>query len=154
MEWECFMEGRMFGRRSTTAFSFERDEHASVIVIFLMMSAALLLAAGTALDYARVSNMREGIQAAVRSASEAAAKALRRTSLSDDEVKAVALSHFEKGVVFARQVGTIDAPTVSIDRSADTVTVGGKGTVSMTVSRLRGVEDIAVPATSTAGQAR
>jgi hypothetical protein len=117
------------------------------------MSLALLLTAGAALDYARVSNMREGIEAAVKSASAAAASALRNPSLADQEVRAVALSQFEKGVVFARQVGTIATPSVSIDRDAETVTVGGKGTVSMTVSRLGGIDDIAVPATSTAGPA-
>ncbi len=140
----------MLKRRSAAALSFGNDERHSVVIIFVLMSAVVLLAAGATLDYARVSNMRQGIEAAVGAASGAGVNALADTSLSDDEVKAAAVSHFEKSMALARQVGTIDAPTVSIDRGAKKVTVVATGIVSMTVSRLRGIDEVTVPATSTA----
>ncbi len=143
----------MFKRRSAAALSFGRNEHHSVIIIFVMMSAAMLLVTGAILDYARVSNMRLGLDAAVKAASDAGVDALADASLSDDEIKQSVLSHFEKGMAFARQVGTIDEPTVSIDRVAKMVTVGATGTVSMTTSRLGGLDEVAVPATSTAVEA-
>ncbi len=140
----------MLGRRWAGAFSFGHDEPHSVIIILLTMSAALLLAGGAAVDFARVSNMREAIEAAVRAGSAAGLNALGDASLSDDEVEAATMSRFEKGVAFARQVGTIDAPAISIDRVAKTVTVGATGTVSMTISRLCGLDEVTVPAISTA----
>jgi Flp pilus assembly protein TadG len=143
----------MFRRRTMGTLPFEREGRHSVKAIFVMMSVALFLAAGAALDYARVVNMREGIESGVRSASEAAARVLRRGDVSDGEITAVILSHFDKDGAFARQVGTIEMPTVSIDRALQSVTVDTKGTVMMTVSRLGGVNEVTVPATSTSSWA-
>ncbi|MBS0249749.1 MAG: hypothetical protein JSR78_01655 [Proteobacteria bacterium] len=113
----------------------------------------MVLAAGAALDYARVANMREGIQGAVSAASEAGVGAVRDATLGDVQIETIALSHFDKDVAFARHVGTIDPPIVKVDRQAHTVTVGAKGTVAMTVSRLFGVNEIEVPATATSSWA-
>jgi hypothetical protein len=140
----------MLKRWTTAALPFERDEHHSVILIFATMIAALLLAAGAALDYARVSNMREGVDGAVEAASKAAANAMHSAMLTDERIREIALSHFDKGVAFARHVGTIETPAISIDRTTEAVTVDAKGTVAMTVSRLFGVNEIEVPAASTA----
>ena len=140
----------MLRRRTASALHFERNEHNSAIAIFLAMIVALLLAAGAAVDYARVANMREGIEAAVQAASNAAVRAMHKSDLGDQEVRSIAMSHFEKSIAFARHVGTIERPTIKIDRSAGSATVDAKGIVAMTVSRLCGINDISVPATSTA----
>lgn len=139
----------MLKRRMAAVLPFERDERYSVMAIFATMIVALLLAAGAALDYARVANMREGIEWAVQSASKASMNAMHSAALTDAEIETIALSHFDKGVAFARHVGTIELPTVSIDRAAETVKVDAKGTVAMTVSRLFGVNEVSVPASST-----
>ncbi|MFA5957576.1 hypothetical protein [Hyphomicrobium sp.] len=139
----------MLRRRTAGVLPFERGEQHSVFVVFLMMIVVLLLAAGAAVDYARVANMREGIETAVRSASEAGMKAMREGARSDAEIRAIAVSHFDKDVTFARQVGTVDTPYVGIDRAASSVVVEARGTVEMTVSRLCGINEIAVPAAST-----
>lgn len=139
----------MLKRRTAAVLPFDRGEQYSAIVIFVSMIVALVLAAGAALDYARVANMREGVEAAVRAASEAGAGAVRDGTLGDVQIETMALSHFDKDVTFARHVGTIDPPTIRIDREAHTVTVGAKGTVAMTVSRLFGVSEIEVPANAT-----
>ncbi|HML27437.1 MAG TPA: hypothetical protein PKE16_01100 [Hyphomicrobium sp.] len=136
-------------RRMAVVLPFERDERYSVMAIFATMIVALLLAAGAALDYARVANMREGIEWAVRSASQASMDAMHNATLTDAEIETIALSHFDKGVAFARHVGTIELPAVSIDRAAETVKVDAKGTVAMTVSRLFGLNEVTVPASST-----
>jgi len=140
----------MLKLRTGAVRAFVHDERRSAVAIFFAMSVALLLAGGAAVDYARVINMREGIETATKAASEASLRALSDHELSDEEVTAVGLSHFEKGVAFARHVGTIEAPTVILDRDARSVTVGAKGIVSMTVSRLAGLKEVAVPATHTA----
>lgn len=143
----------MLKRRTAAALPFERDERYSATFIFLLMIVALVLAAGAALDYARVVNMREGIQGAVRAASAAGVGAVRDATLSNLQIETIALSHFDKDVTFARHVGTIDPPIVKVDRQAHTVTVDAKGTVAMTVSRLFGVGEIEVPATATSSWA-
>lgn len=121
--------------------------------IFVIMSAVLFLATGAALDYARLTNMRGGIELAVNSAATAAASMLKGGQAQDAEIEAVALSHFGKASAFARQVGTIDVPTISIDRATRSVTVDTRGTVMMTVSRLGGIDEVVVPASSTASWA-
>ncbi len=139
----------MFGRRGAGAWYFGRDERYSTSVIFGLMSLALLLAAGAAVDYARVADMREGLEAAINSASLAAGQAIHDGKLSDDEVAALAMSHFDKNVASARHVGTIEAPSVKVDHTTKTITVGAKGIVAMTVSRLGGINEVTVPAIST-----
>lgn len=143
----------MLRRRTAAVLDFEHDERHSTIIIFVTMIVALLLAAGAALDYARVINMREGIEVAVRSASKAGMEALSDATLRDEDVKTIVMSHFDKSVAFARHVGTIETPTVRINRAAGWVRVDAKGTVAMTVSRLCGINEISVPVTSTASWA-
>lgn len=143
----------MLKRRAAAVLPFERYERYSATLIFISMIVALVLAAGAALDYARVANMREGIQGAVVAASEAGVGAVSDATLGDGQIETIALSHFDKDVTFARHVGTIDPPTVRIDREAHTVTVDAKGTVAMTVSRLFGVREIEVPVTATSSWA-
>jgi Flp pilus assembly protein TadG len=126
----------------------ERDERYPAIIIFGLMCVALLLAAGAAVDYARVTNMRESLEVAVKSASLAAERAVQ-DGLSDDEVKAVTMTYFDTTAAPARRVGTIGTPTVSIDRRAQFIMVDASGTVAMTVSRLGGIDEVAVPVTST-----
>jgi hypothetical protein len=140
----------MFRRRTAGALSFHRDEHHSSVIIFVTMSVAWLSTAGAALDYARVTNMREGLSAGVAAASTAGLDALRDTTLSNDAIEAIALSHFDQRVSFARQVGTVELPSVTVDRNVGSVTVEAKGTVAMTVSRIFGLREVSVPAEQTA----
>ncbi len=138
----------MLRRRTADVLPFRRYEQHSASIIFITMIVALLLAAGAALDYARVAKMREGIEAAVTSASAAGTVAMRDATLRDVEIEAIVVSHFDKDVAFARHVGTIDPPLIHIDHAAPSVSVETKGTVAMTISRLFGVNEISVPATS------
>jgi hypothetical protein len=140
----------MLKRRTQAFLFFERDERHSNSALFILMIVTLLLAAGAALDYARVANMREGIETAVKSASEAGTNALQDVTLGDGAIKTAALSHFDKGAAVARHVGTIGTPFILIDRTTATVRVDAKGTVAMTVGRLIGIDEVEVPATSTA----
>lgn len=139
----------MLGRQKTGFHPLVRKGRRSGTWIFVTMSVALFFATGAALDYARVVSMRDGIEQGVKSASEAAASVLRRGQVSDNEIRAVILSHFEKDGAIAHQVGTIEPPTVSINRMARSVTVDTRGTVLMTISRLGGVNEVIVPATFT-----
>ena len=142
----------MLKRRALAAFPIGRGEHTSTI-IFATMIVVLLLATGTALDYARLVNMRKGIEQAVDSASRAGMDALSGGNLMNGEIKTIALSHFDKDAMIVRHVGTIDGPLVRINRERGTVMVEATGTVAMTTSRLFGVKEIAVPVIATASGA-
>jgi hypothetical protein len=139
----------MSKRRTLAVLPYAREDQFSAVVIFVAMTLALLLAAGAAVDYARVANMRDGIELGVRSASEAALGALGNRRLSDDQIRAIGLSQFDKSTVFARQVGTIGTPTLVIDRDTRSVAVRAEGIVAMTASRLGGINDVLVPAAYT-----
>jgi Flp pilus assembly protein TadG len=146
----CFKEGQMQNRRMPAAVPFVRDEPNSAIVMFVLMTVALLLAAGAAVDYARVANMRDGLELGVRRASKAALEALGNRYLSDDQIRTIGVSQFDKSTTFARQTGTIGTPKVIIDRDDQSIAVQAEGTVAMTASRLGGINEVSVPATYTA----
>ncbi|MBS0235078.1 MAG: hypothetical protein JSR99_16545 [Proteobacteria bacterium] len=139
----------MYEERVAGSRPLVRTRRRSGTGLFVMMSVALFLTTGAALDYARVVSMREGIEFGVKSAAQAAALVLRGGQVPDDEITSVVMSHFDKDGAFARHVGTIEAPNVIIDHAARAVTVDAKGTVMMTVSRLIGLNDVTVPATFT-----
>ncbi|MFT3732830.1 MAG: hypothetical protein QM780_15650 [Hyphomicrobium sp.] len=143
----------MLMRRIAGVLPFDRNERHSSLIIFLAMIVALLFATGAALDYARVVNMREGIALAVNAASAAGLEAMDDTALTDEGIKAIVLSHFDKVATLARHVGTVASPSISIDRQAGAITVDAKGSVAMVISSWCGVRQVAVPATSTASRA-
>jgi hypothetical protein len=139
----------MLKHRAAPIYSFERDKRHSNSVLFILMIVAFLLATGVVLDFVRVTNMRDGIEKAVKSASEAGTDAMQHRALGDEAIKTIVLSHFDKRAATARQVGTIETPSIRIDREAARVRVDAKGTVAMTVGSLIGIDEIAVPATAT-----
>ena len=70
--------------------------------------------------------------------------------LSDDEIVTLADAYFDKNVAHARNMGTIDTPAITIDRTTGIVTIDVAAKVAMTVSRVGGFKEMAVPVTSTA----
>jgi Flp pilus assembly protein TadG len=140
----------MFQRWTTALSRFAGNKRGSVAVIFGGMSVAFLLAGGLAVDYARIVDMRERLTTAADSASQAAGRAMREGRLTDIEVLRLAEASFEDSVARARNVGTIEAPSIIINRAAGSVSVDVTAVVAMTVSRIGGVTEMTVPVTSTA----
>jgi Flp pilus assembly protein TadG len=140
----------MFKRLSAFVSRFERSDKGAVAIIFALMSLTLFLIGGVAVDYARIVDMRDRVTNAVDSASLAAGRAMLEGKLSDDEISTLAEANFDRDVARARNMGTIDAPQVRIDRATGKVSIAVTAKVSMTISRVGGFTVISIPVTSTA----
>lgn len=139
----------MFQRWATAHSRFAGNKRGRVAVIFGGMSAAFLLAGGLAVDYARIVDMRERLTRAADSAARSAGRALREGKLTDAEIRRLAEANFDDGIARARNVGTIEAPSINIDRASGSVSVAVTAVVATTVSRIGGVSQMTVPVTST-----
>lgn len=137
----------MFDRRSAQLLRFHREDIGTASVVFGIMSAALLLIGGVAIDYARVVDMRNRLTNAAESASLEAAQALR-DGLSNSQIETRAQSSFETDAASARKLGRIETPSITVDREKGTVTVQVTGKVATTVSRVAGFNEIPVPVIS------
>lgn len=130
--------------------SFGTDEQGSVAMIFGLMSIALLFMAGMAVDFNRITNMRQRVADAVDSASLAAGRALLDGKLSDSEIEDLAKLYFTENVKNAKRIGSVEDPKVIVDRQAGSVTIDVNSSVPMTLTRLGGFKDIDVPVSSAA----
>ncbi len=140
----------MRSRINLLAKTFGTDEQGSVAMIFGLMSISLLFMAGMAVDYNRITNMRQRVADAVDSASLAAGKALLEGKLTDSEIEDLAKIYFTENVKNAKRIGTVDAPSVKVDREKGSVTIDVNSSVPMTLTRLGGFQNIDVPVSSAA----
>ena len=129
---------------------FREDEQGSVAILFGFLTFTLFFMAGMAVDYARITYMRSKISTAVDAASLAAGRAMLDGNLTDSEVIDLAQAYFEQNVKTARNMGTISAPSIKIDRSAGTVDIDVASNVKMTLTRLGGFNTIDIPVASAA----
>ena len=137
----------MFERCSAVFLRFRREDRGTASVVFGVMSAALLLVGGVAIDYARVVDMRNRLTNAVDSASLEAVRAMR-DGLSDNQIETRAQFSFETDAASARNLGRVETPLITVDRARGTVTIQVTGKVATTVSRVAGFDEIPVPVTS------
>lgn len=129
---------------------FGSDEQGAVAMIFGLMSIVLMFLAGMAVDFNRITNMRSRVADAVDSASLAAGKALMEGKLTEAEIVDLAKLYFQENVKNAKRIGTVEAPTVTVDREAGSVSIDVNSTVPMTLTRLGGFTNIDVPVSSAA----
>lgn len=137
----------MFDRRSAELLRFRREDHRTAPGVLGLMSVALLLIGGVAIDCARVIDMRNRLTNAAESASLGAAQALRN-GLSNNQIETRAQSSFETDAASARKLGRIETPSITVDRVRGTITIQVTGKVATTVSRIAGFHEIHVPVIS------
>lgn len=129
---------------------FSSDETGAVAMIFGLMSIVLVFMAGMAIDFNRIVNMRARVTDAVDAASLAAGRALLDGKLSDEQIVAMATAYFNENVKSARLSGTVEAPTVTVDRANSSVTIDVKSQIPMTLTRLGGFTNVDLPVSSSA----
>lgn len=127
------------------ARGFLGDERGSVAILFTLMLVVLMVAAGVAVDYARLLHARMGLASAADAAALAAGRALGEGVRSDGEIRELAESFFRANLGSADTFGDLSAFSVAIDRDAATVQVDATATVPMTLTRMAGVESVDVP---------
>jgi Flp pilus assembly protein TadG len=129
---------------------FQSDEKGAVAIVFGLTLTATLFLAGMALDYSRITNVRERVVAAVDSASLAAGRAMLDGKLNDGEIQQLAITYINENVKPAKKSAAIGAPVVKIDRQKGSVDIDVATEVNMTLSRIGGFSKISVPVTSSA----
>lgn len=139
----------MFHFWRVAASRFHNDDRGSVAIIFGLASVTLLIISGVAIDYSRLTDMRERVSFAVDAASLAAGRAMAEGQLSDAEVIALAQTYFTKNSENAKKMGSIGTPTIALDRLNGTVKIDVAVNLDTTISRIGGVDHLAFPVSST-----
>ena len=137
-------------RYELTVKKFSKDEQGAVAVLFGLMTFMLFFMGAIAVDYSRVIDMRSKISSAVDAASLAAGRALLDGNLSDSEIVSMATTYFVENVKSAKAMGTIGAPTISVNREQGTVDIDVQSKVSMTLARVGGFTEMSIPVVSEA----
>jgi Flp pilus assembly protein TadG len=136
-------------RRRASAFA--RSEEGTVAIVFALVTVVLILVTGIAIDLGRVVHAESKIAASLDAAALAAAKSLRGSNLSDDEVASVARKFFNANVAgsggdYAR-IGTV---SVSVDRERNAVTLSVDSEVPTVFVQVAGIEKVSLPRSSVA----
>lgn len=129
---------------------FSCDEDGAVALLFGLMTFALFFMGALAIDYTRVIDMRSRISSAVDAASLAAGRALIDGQLSDSEIITLAANYFEEDVKPAKNMGTVGAPDVKINRETGTVDINVASFAKMTLARVGGIDSMEIPVSSSA----
>src|SRR3972149_6718992 len=96
--------------------SFAEQEQGSVAILFSLMSVALLFLSGMAVDYSRISDVRERLSSAVDAASLAAGRAMLDGKLEDGEIVKLATTYFKENSKSTTKMGSVGEPVIAIDR--------------------------------------
>ena len=140
----------MYTRCSRQIANFQSDERGTVAILFGLMATAFLFLAGMAVDYNRISNVRERVSEAVDAASLAAGRALLDGKLSNAEIETLAVTYFNENVKSVKKAATIGTPSVKVDRDKGSVDIDVEAKVNMTLARIGGFTNIDVPVSTAA----
>lgn len=129
------------------AAGFSRDEDGSVVVIFAVLLLPLLVMAGAGLDYARASQARGDIQAALDAA---VLSGTTGRSIYDEEsvVKQRIQSLYDNNM--PSDLRNSFALTIEINREEQSIKATAKGTIPTTMMKLVHINDMDIEVTSTA----
>lgn len=113
------------------------DNRGQVAIIFAMLVLPIFLIVGLNLDIARFVNANKKVQIAVDAAALSGARAMANASLSDDDIKAFAVSAFAENYSPSADGATCSETVATVDRTNETVDV----TVTCVVSQMFGLFD-------------
>ncbi|WP_419728280.1 TadE/TadG family type IV pilus assembly protein [Lichenicola sp.] len=141
------MQYRSFHILLSTLRSFGAARRGAVAVLFAVMIIPLILATGTAVDFARLEILKTSLQSVVDGAALAGASALNLSNGSSSAIT-VATDYYTKGVASLATTATVGAPTVTVPSSIE-VTVSTTATLQYSFMGLIG-SGLSVPITASA----
>lgn len=130
--------------------TFGSDDEGAVAILFGLMTFMLFFMGAIAVDYSRVIDMRSRVSSAVDASSLVAGRALLDGQLNDSEIVVMATNYFNENVKGVKAMGTIDTPTIKIDRENGAVDIDVKSSVKMTLARIGGFTKMDIPVASAA----
>ena len=140
----------MYTRWSHQAATFKSDDRGSVAMMFAIMASVLFFLAGMAIDFSRITDVRERVLASIDAASLATGRAMLEGKLSKAELETLAISYFNEDVKSAKANATIGSPVVNINPDTGSVTIDVSASVNMTLARIGGFTKINVPVSTAA----
>lgn len=124
------------------ALQFRSDTRGSITILFGISCIILFGLIGLALDSSRYYNYTARLQAALDAAALAGAKLLPDETLNDADIAAVVSAHFSSAMSLTGvKAKSLNAPTVNIDRSTNSVEVVGSATLGATISPVISAHD-------------
>lgn len=130
--------------------SWKRDRSGNVVMMFALVMVPLLLVAAFAVDAARQVGTDRHLQSAIDAASLAGARAMEDSSVTDDEIKAIALNSYEANLLTAHGDAACAEATVTVDRLAGTVQVASDCEVKTLLGESLSPETVSVATAATA----
>jgi Flp pilus assembly protein TadG len=130
---------------------FRKAEEGAVAITFGLTSVILILVAGLAIDSGRAYHAATKMTTALDAAALSAAKTMRVSHLSDDELKEVARRYFETNIAgTGGNYAVIDDLAIAVNRELNSISLTLASHVPTVFGRLAGVDSIAVPVAATA----
>ena len=123
---------------------FQRDENGSVAVIFGLVSVAVVMFCGVAIDLGRASHSNTRLSQALDAAALAAAKGIRLEGLSDDQAKVLATHVFNENMAktSGRWTNLKSPLNVNLDRATWTAQVDIDAAVPTAFAGIVGVKEL------------
>ncbi len=130
---------------------FRRAEEGAIAITFGLTTFVLVLMSGLAIDAGRAYHAATKMTTALDAAALSAAKTMRVSQLSDDELKDVARRYFELNVAgTGGNYAVIDGLDIAVNRDLNSIALTLASHVPTVFGRLAGIDSIPVPVAATA----
>ena len=130
---------------------FRRAEEGAIAITFGLTTFVLVLMSGLAIDAGRAYHAATKMTTALDAAALSAAKTMRVSHLSDDELKDVARRYFELNVAgTGGNYAVIDGLDIAVNRDLNSIALTLASHVPTVFGRLAGIDSIPVPVAATA----
>ncbi|MEQ1650653.1 MAG: TadE/TadG family type IV pilus assembly protein, partial [Hyphomicrobiaceae bacterium] len=127
-----------------------RDERGSIGMMFALTMFGTMMAVGCAFDLGRAMQAKQGLAAALDTATIAAAKGMKDGSSTEDDVQTLAKTFFDTNASAAKGIAKVTSFKVNINKSNNTVTSTIESHVPTAFARIAGIDKIDLPVSSTA----
>lgn len=127
-----------------------QNSSGNVVMIFALVLVPLLLVAAFAVDSARQIGTDRHLQSAIDAASLAGARAMEDSTVTDDEIKAIALESYKANLLTAHKDAECVDAEVTVNRLAGTVQVASNCDVQTLLGESLSPETVSVASVATA----
>lgn len=134
-----------------TSRAFQRDEGGAIAIIFALSIMVVMLVTGLAIDVGRLMHAERTLASAIDAAALAAAKAMKASNLTDDEVQSVAQRYFDANMTgHGAGYQLVQSFSVSVNRATNSIGVDVRTDVPTIFANLAGIPKFEIPKSTVA----